>query len=314
MEIPERTAVAAIVVRGPDGSVNTVTIPDRLFVGRVVSGTDPERSLLLPGEEISRHHCEIRLQHDARRATIVDTSTNGTRLNGSLIERSVPTTLVDGDILTIGPYMLVFASDWYVDSGRVDSKDTLRRVLTARVAIVVGDLVSFSALTQARGGEAVGAAVERVFDEVRTRVTVHRGSLLDYAGDAFMAVWECERFDDAAARAVAFALDAARAIDELAPMLDLRQPDGTPLGMGWAVTLGDVALSALVGPGTGAFGDVVNLAFRLAGIAGRGGRASVMLTEDVYQQLHDVEAGPPEEIAVKGRTGATIVREIRCRS
>jgi len=311
MKVPKNAPIAAIVVRAPDGGVNTRAIRDRLFIGRLVSGTDPERSLLLEGGEISRHHCEIRLQPEVRRATVLDTSTNGTRLNGSLIERSVPTTLVDGDVLTIGPYTLVFGSDWYVDSGDTDSQETLRSVLTQRMAIVVGDLVSYTTLTQALGGEAVSGAVERVFDEVRARVAMHRGSILDYAGDAFMAVWECDRFDDAPARAVAFALDAAQAIHDLAPQLALRQPDGTPLGMGWAVTLGDVALSSLIGPGTGAFGDVVNLAFRLASVAGRGDRASVIVTEDVYQQLRDVVAGPPEEITVKGRTGSTTVREIR---
>ena len=57
--------------------------------------------LLVDGPDVSRNHVEIRLEPDAGRAWVIDTSTNGTRLNGVRIERAVPIPLKSGDVVVV---------------------------------------------------------------------------------------------------------------------------------------------------------------------------------------------------------------------
>lgn len=302
---------AAIALREPDGRRLLVRVDERLFIGRRCQGVDPLHRLLLEGERVSRDHCHILVDTDLQRATVVDTSTNGTRLNGHLIERSVPIQLRHGDRLSVGQYELEFVAESYLDSGNVDLSQTLRSIEQSRMCVVCGDVVDYTTLTEAQGGAAVFGAIQAVFDDLRALLSAHRGTLFDYVGDAFLAVWE-ETTNPAAARAgVDFALEATRRIAALAPTLALRYTDGTPLRMGWAVTYGDVAVSSYAGALAGLLGDAVNLGFRLASLAGRGGRTSVIVTDEVYERLGGaVPAGPPQAVMVKGRTAAATIREV----
>ncbi len=54
----------------------------RLFVGRECAGIRASRRLVIPDPEISRTHLEIRLHAEADQAFVIDTSSNGTLLNG----------------------------------------------------------------------------------------------------------------------------------------------------------------------------------------------------------------------------------------
>ncbi|BCI92320.1 hypothetical protein NIIDMKKI_75260 [Mycobacterium kansasii] len=55
-------------------------------------------------------------------------------------------------------------------------------------------------------------------------------------------------------------------------------------------------------------GDSTNVAFRLSGIAGRAGRAPVMVTDVVHDAVESQYVwGDPEEVAIKGRHGKQIV-------
>ena len=75
-------------------------IDGHLVVGRECAEFDDAHSLILDDPSISRVHLEIR--HQGPRVQVVDTSTNGTRLNGVALTRDVPTTLTSGDTLKIG--------------------------------------------------------------------------------------------------------------------------------------------------------------------------------------------------------------------
>ncbi|WP_264078962.1 FHA domain-containing protein [Mycobacterium szulgai] len=71
-----------------DGSERQVPIFDQLFVGRECGGISKSRSLVIPHPEISRTHLEVRLDAVNDQAFIIDTSTNGTLLNGMRITRA----------------------------------------------------------------------------------------------------------------------------------------------------------------------------------------------------------------------------------
>jgi class 3 adenylate cyclase len=84
----------------------------------------------------------------------------------------------------------------------------------------------------------------------------------------------------------------------------LRGPDGTPIRMGWGVVRGMAALAAMTRSADAVIGDATNVAFRLSGLAGRQGRASVIVTSGV----HDAVAGQftwgaSESVEIKGRQG-----------
>jgi pSer/pThr/pTyr-binding forkhead associated (FHA) protein len=71
------------------GSKRSVPIFDQLFVGRECAGISEPRRLVIDDPEISRTHLEIRLDAATDQAMLIDTSSNGTLLNGVRLERAV---------------------------------------------------------------------------------------------------------------------------------------------------------------------------------------------------------------------------------
>ena len=302
----------ALVVRAPASEPLRVAIAGRLYLGRTCAGIEEAHRLLLTGEGISRDHCHIVLDPQIPRAVVVDTSTNGVRVNGVAIERSVPVTICHGDRLSVGRYQLDFDAAAYVTDRAGDTaRSTKRLIAETRMCVVCGDLVDYTGLTGLFGGQALFGAMQAIFDELRVILREHQGTLYDYVGDALLAVWEHGVFPDAVHRAVAFARDADRCVTEMAPQLELRRPDGSPLRMGWAVTVGVVASSSYTGTLQGLVGDAVNIGFRLAGLAGRDGRPAILVTADAFGELDgDVQAEPPLELVVKGREFPVVVRPL----
>jgi adenylate cyclase len=91
--------------------------------------------------------------------------------------------------------------------------------------------------------------------------------------------------DEAPRAAVAFALEAAATVPKVAAGLDLRDPSGGLLRMGWGVSFGQAAVSRLGGPLGAVLGDATNVAFRLSGIAGRDGWPDVLVTDAVRRAI-----------------------------
>ncbi|HEV7678439.1 MAG TPA: adenylate/guanylate cyclase domain-containing protein [Candidatus Dormibacteraeota bacterium] len=296
-----------------DAEERRVAISERIDIGRTCQGVDEAHRLLLQGERVSRNHCHILLLSDVQRAVLVDTSTNGTRVNGAYVERSVPVPLQGGDRLSIGDYELEFVSRRYLGASTPadESSLTVRLIENTRMCVVCGDLVDYTGLSGMHGGTAMFEAMHVLFDELRTVLAAQRGTLYDYVGDALLAVWEHDVFPDAVRRAVAFTRAADERVTAVAPSLKLRRPDGSPLRMGWAVTVGDVASSTYTGSLQGLVGDAVNIGFRLAGLAGRDGRSAILVTEEAYAELQESEpAEAPTPLQVKGRDAPVVVRPL----
>ena len=78
--------------------------------------------------------------------------------------------------------------------------------------------------------------------------------------------------------------------------------------MGWGVVQGMVALAAMTRSVEAVIGDSTNVAFRLAGLAGRQGRASVMVTSGVRRLVEaHFRWGEGEQVELKGRSGTEMV-------
>jgi class 3 adenylate cyclase len=286
------------------GSKRSVPIFDQLFVGRECAGISESRRLVIDDPEISRTHLEIRLDAASDQAFLVDTSSNGTLLNDVRLERAVLLPIRPGDEIRIGDVALTFCSQRFTAVPVKVAQRTQARISQAAMVMVVGDIVNYSTISQVTDEGVIARSLHTLWQQLGGVLHAHRGTLAHYAGDALFAVWELGRFPNAAELAIDFALAANRLVEEFGPELPLRGPDGTPIRMGWGVVRGMAALAAMTRSADAVIGDATNVAFRLSGLAGRQGRASVIVTSGV----HDAVAGQftwgaSESVEIKGRQG-----------
>jgi adenylate cyclase len=301
-------SLADLIVRAKDGG-RIVPIFDQLFVGRVCPGIAEHRRLVIDDPGISRNHLEIRLDPTADQAFLIDTSTNGTLLNGARVERAVPVPIRPNDQIQIGDVTLRFRSDRFnaVGAGENTGDYTLTRITEEMMVMVVGDITNYSTISQVTDSKVIAESLNYLWTELGRVLRAHRGTLNHYAGDALYAVWGLRALPNANELAIDFALAANQKVEELAPSLPLREPNGSPIRMGWAVVQGRAALAAMTRTVEAVIGDATNIAFRLAGVAGRGGRAPVMTTATVHAAAETKYVwGPPEHVEIKGRSGTQI--------
>lgn len=292
-----------LIVAGRGGPDLTVPIFGQLFVGRECPGISPQRRLLLEDPQISRNHLELRLDADTDRAFIIDTSTNGTKLNGRRLERAVPVPIRSGDLIGIGDLSLRFESDRFRSAQEVDPRVTRAHIGSAPMVMVVGDITNYSTIAEITDPSVIASSLNELWQELGRILRAHQGTLNHYAGDALYAVWELHTMPPTGIQlAITFALAANQRVEELGPGLPLRDPQGSPLHMGWGVVAGVAALAAMTRSVEAVIGDSTNVAFRLAGLAGRDGRAPVMVTSTAREAVKDKFVwGDPEQVLLKGR-------------
>ena len=296
------------------GVEKTVPIFDQLFVGRQCSGIDEQRRLVIPDPNISRNHLEIRLDVATDRAYLIDTSTNGTLLNGMPLERAVQVTLKPGDRITMGDIELLFRSDRFNAAMLTNTSPTLARIIEQTMLMVVGDITNYSTISEVTESQVIARSLNYLWHEIRQVLRAHRGTLNHYAGDALYAVWEVRTIPEANELAIDFALAANHRVEELAPTLPLRSPDGSPIRMGWGVVQGRAAIAAMTRTVNAVIGDATNVAFRLAGIAGRAGRPDVMVSAGVHAIVQAQYIwGRSEQVEIKGRRGMETIYPVVAR-
>ncbi|WP_227371204.1 adenylate/guanylate cyclase domain-containing protein [Mycobacterium fragae] len=290
------------------GSQRRVPIFDQLFVGRECAGISEPRRLVIDDPEISRTHLEIRLDAASDQAFVVDTSSNGTLLNGVRLERAVLLPIRPGDEIRIGDVALTFSSQRFTAVPAAVVKRTQARISQAAMVMVVGDIVNYSTISQVTDEAVIARSLHTLWHQLGDVLQAHHGTLAHYAGDALFAVWEVSRFPNAAELAIDFALAANRRVEELGPELPLRDPDGSPIHMGWGVVRGMAALAAMTRSADAVIGDAANVAFRLSGLAGRDGRAPVLVTNGVHRAAAaQFTWGTSESVEIKGRRGMETV-------
>jgi len=109
--VASRADAVAFVAVDP-GTPNEVLVPidGTLVIGRECAGVDERHRLLIRDGSVSRSHLEIRVEAGQDRAWVVDTSSNGTLLNGAMMQPAMPVPLRSGDQLTLGGVTLQFRS------------------------------------------------------------------------------------------------------------------------------------------------------------------------------------------------------------
>ncbi|WP_364466508.1 adenylate/guanylate cyclase domain-containing protein [Mycobacterium kansasii ATCC 12478] len=294
------------------GQVNgrdvVVPIFDQLYVGRQCLGISEQRRLLVADQAVSRNHLEIRLDVVADQAFAIDTSTNGTWLNDVRLERAIPVRIQSHDRIRIGKVELTFQTDRFTAVRHIDPNLTYTEISEAAMVMVVGDITSYSTISEATDHKLIAQGLQALWKQLSRVLHEYHGTLNHYAGDALYAVWDLNALPQANELAIDFALAANHRVEEIGPELPLRQEDGSPIQMGWAVVQGKAALTSMVRLSEAIVGDSTNVAFRLSGIAGRAGRAPVMVTDVVHDAVESQYVwGDPEEVAIKGRHGKQIV-------
>ena len=313
----EADAIPATLVVAPDrAEERSVPVYDWLVVGRECAGIEERRRLLIDDPAVSRTHLELRLDFNLDQAWLTDHSTNGTRLNGQRMERSVPVRIKPGDRVRLGGAELQFRSRRFAATavsgvpGVGQDLNTIRAITVTDMIMVVGDIIGFSTIAETTDDRFLLENIDRLYAELRRILSQHHGTLSNYVGDAFFATWEADAdaASDAARAALSFAVEAAETMPRIAAGLGLRDPGGGPVRMGWGVAAGPAAVSQLTGMLVTVLGDATNVAFRLSGLAGRDGRPDVLVTGAVH---HATTASfaftPPSAISVKGRTQAVEV-------
>jgi adenylate cyclase len=280
-----------------------VPINGRLSIGRECHGVAEDRRLILPDTSISRDHLEVRCT-PGQSPTLTDRSTNGTVLNGRRVERGETIELHDGDVITLGASSLLFHH--IADAGEqlsiVTPRTTIRSTSAVRLAVVVGDIVGYTGMTESHGGQAVARVTEPLFAALHQQVVEHRGTVINYGGDSIMSAWDADWDPGAAAAAVRFALAADALVTECAATLPVGDRDGQRVQMGWAVTIGEAAMAHPTPARGEIHGDAVTLAFRIAGLAAREGHEPVLVTSDVAVAAPAAAAyGPEIDVEARGR-------------
>jgi adenylate cyclase len=320
----ETSAIPALlVIASHGGQEQAVPVYDWLVVGRECAGVDDGHRLVIDDPAVSRTHLGLRLDFELDQAWVTDHSSNGTRLNGRRIARSIPVRISPGDRVRVGGTELLFRSQRFAADPDVGPHSfpgdnrTLREITVPEMVMVVGDIIGFSTIAEHTDDRVLLQNIDRLYAGLRRILARHNGTLSNYVGDAFFATWESLSYPQrealeldapaggilvAARAAVGFAVEAAEAVPRIGAGLDLRDPGGGTVRMGWGVARGPAAVSQLTGMLVTVLGDTTNVAFRLSGIAGRDGRPDVLVTGAVHQVTATSFAfTAPSAIQVKGR-------------
>jgi len=174
------------------------------------------------------------------------------------------------------------------------------------VTILFSDIRGYSTLAEKLSPREVADAMARHFAAMAEIVSMHEGSIDQFAGDALMAVFSATSADpEHASRALRCAL--AMQTRQQALNAEADRVGLPPLGMGIGVNTGQVIAGTLGGSGRLEYtvlGDAVNVAARLQSEAAAG---EVLCTESTVAAVPGVDAEPIGPRQVKGRAEPVVV-------
>lgn len=175
------------------------------------------------------------------------------------------------------------------------------------VTVLMSDIRSYSAIAERTDPTALAAQLNRHRAEANRAILGNHGTVMQFVGDAVLAVFGApEPLEDHANRAVA----AATAMHETQSAVNAEWEAAglEPFGLGIGVSTGKVA-AALLGSEErleySIVGDTVNLAQRLQELGSEG---ETIVSEATYRQLTSTpEADALGAMRVKGRSAPLVV-------
>jgi class 3 adenylate cyclase/tetratricopeptide (TPR) repeat protein len=169
------------------------------------------------------------------------------------------------------------------------------------VTVLFSDLSGYTAMSEKLDPEEVKEILSRIFGEIAQVVTKYEGFIEKFVGDAVMALFGVPKVhEDDPVRAVR----AAREIHDLVKILSpkLEQKIGQPLAVHTGINTGLVVTGEVdVGKGThGVVGDTLNLASRLADMAGPGEILTSFETHELISPYFETK--PLGAVNIKGKS------------
>jgi HD-GYP domain-containing protein (c-di-GMP phosphodiesterase class II) len=180
-----------------------------------------------------------------------------------------------------------------------------------KVTILFADIRGFTSMAEKMKPEEVVDLLNTYLSGLTDIVFKFEGTLDKYIGDCLMAVFGApiSHYNDAE-RATITAIEMQNYVEEInAKRKKKGDPEvtiGVGLNSGYAISgnMGSIDRMDYT-----VIGDVVNIASRLEGIAGRG---QILATKDVYEEVrYSVDAEFLDSVSVKGRAQAVDVFEIK---
>ena len=281
---------------------------DKIFIGRLCRGVDPEKCIRIDRPTVSRDHAVI--QATGQGVEITDQSTNGTWINGVRMAPGSSRCLNHGDSVEIGRVPLGI----HIDSGggcrTDDSWDVQTSICPSMVWVtsLVADVRGFSTICQNSDSRAAYDMMQEVFGRFSDVITSYSGTVKDFAGDAVFAFWEHTDgvSSEQALMACRAAIAQSRQIQDVNATLGRQVAEMGTLRLGWGLTTGTATLShygvrhadlALVG-------DTVNLAFRLSAIAAKEVEANIVICHRTADLVgSEIDLLGLGRMKIKGRSG-----------
>ena len=245
------------------------TFHDHIEIGR-----NSEKSKKLPGvillsdPTVSSRHCTI-IQTEEGRCYVRDMSRNGTRLEGRRLVPNVEVEIKVGQSICVGDryeFLLLGESAEATALHALSRTATMLHVTPIVVTVLVGDIRNYTALVQRTDSIAIQQAIRRVFHKLEKQVTQLGGTVKEFRGDAILAYWEENLFDNQAIEACRAALSLDQLARQLAADRSTWDIPDVPFQMDWALATGPVTIDSIGDSrptGLSVIGAPVVLAFRI---------------------------------------------------
>ena len=219
--------------------------------------------VVLADTKVSRRHALIHAQGPAEFRLVDLGSSNGTYLNGRRVVQ--PTRLEDGDLITIGDFVLVFRRPLAGGPTRTETvtERTIQEIKVLDCWLLVADMVASTQLSKELVPEEVAVITGTWLGQCKELVERHKGGINKFLGDGFLAYWPGGE---------PVTTDVAKALREFGQLQAKSRPcfrivvHYGQVAAGGAASLGEESL----------VGKEVNLVFRLEKLASRLGLLRVM--------------------------------------
>ena len=178
------------------------------------------------------------------------------------------------------------------------------------VTVLFCDMANSTTLAERLGADAMHALINRFFEVALAEVHRYEGTINQFLGDGFMALFGAPlTFEDHARRAVLAALDIQRAARSLRAEGNVAGASDLTVRMG--LNTGPVVVGKIgdnLRMDYTAVGDTTNLAARLEHLAGPG---AIYLSEQTYELVRSVaECRPLGARSIKGKAEPVMVYEV----
>ncbi len=243
---------------------------DRIEIGRYQDRDDLPGILLLRDPTVSSRHCVISQAEDGR-CYIRDMSRNGTRVDGRRLVPNVEVEIKAGQTISVGDqHELGLYGDPDEAAAPHPKRNPLltvvQRAAAVNVTVLVGDIRDYTVLVQRPDSIAIQQALRQVFHKLQDKVLQLNGTVKEFRGDAILAFWEEDRFENAAIEACRAAVALEQLGRELGTDDSVWNIPDVHFQMDWALATGPVTIDSIGSDhaaGLSLIGAPVVLAFRI---------------------------------------------------